>query len=61
MTGKYCSYINPKDEFDCYCGSANCRKHVTGSDWMISALWERYNGYFSPYLARRIEAHKLDQ
>ena len=51
----------PYDEFDCYCGSANCRKRVTGSDWMIPELWERYNGYFSPYLARRIETRKLDQ
>jgi SET domain-containing protein len=48
----------PYDEFDCYCGSANCRKRITGRDWMIPELWDRYNGYFSPYIARRIEARK---
>jgi hypothetical protein len=48
----------PYDEFDCYCGSENCRGRVTGSDWMRPELWEKYDGYFMPYLARRIEALK---
>jgi hypothetical protein len=46
---------SPYDEFECYCGSANCRKKITGNDWKLPELWERYKGYFSPYLARRIE------
>ncbi len=45
----------PYDEFDCYCGSSACRGKVTGNDWKIPALWKKYNGYFSTYLARRIE------
>jgi SET domain-containing protein len=44
----------PYDEFECFCGSTNCRKKVTGNDWKLPVLWEKYNGYFSPYLARRI-------
>ncbi|HLO32501.1 MAG TPA: SET domain-containing protein-lysine N-methyltransferase [Anaerolineales bacterium] len=48
----------PYDEFDCCCGSENCRGSVTGSDWMRPDLWEKYDGYFMPYLARRIEALK---
>jgi hypothetical protein len=48
----------PYDEFECHCGSAKCRGRVSGSDWMRSELWEKYKGYFSPYLARRIEALK---
>jgi hypothetical protein len=47
------------DEFDCQCGSGNCRGRVTGSDWMRPELWEKYDGYFIPYLARRIEALRL--
>lgn len=47
---------SPYDEFDCACGSALCRGRVTGEDWRDPALWQRYAGYFSPYLARRIEA-----
>ncbi len=45
----------PYDEFDCYCGSPVCRKKVTGNDWKLPELWLRYDGYFSPYLAKRIE------
>ena len=48
------------DEFDCYCGAHNCRGRVTGNDWKNPELWERYHGYFSPYLARRIEALKAE-
>jgi uncharacterized protein len=50
----------PYDEFDCYCGSENCRSSVRGDDWRNPELWERYDGYFMPYLARRIEALKAD-
>ncbi len=46
------------DEFDCQCGSPNCRGHITGNDWKRSELWERYDGYFSPYLQRRIAMMK---
>lgn len=46
----------PYDEFDCACGSPECRGRVTGSDWRIPALWNRYAGFFSPYLQRRIFA-----
>jgi hypothetical protein len=43
------------DEFDCNCGAANCRRRVTGNDWRKPELWDKYAGYFSPYLAKRIE------
>jgi uncharacterized protein len=48
----------PYDEFDCQCGSLRCRGRVTGNDWKLPELWEKYEGYFSPYLKRRIEALK---
>lgn len=44
----------PYDEFECECGSLNCRGMVTGNDWKLPELWKKYDGYFSPYLARRI-------
>lgn len=52
---------SPYDEFDCTCGTKNCRRRVSGNDWKNPALWEKYNGYFSPYLARRIEALKVEE
>ncbi len=45
----------PYDEFECHCGAKNCRKKITGNDWKIPELWKKYDGYFSPYLARRIQ------
>jgi hypothetical protein len=49
---------SPYDEFECECGAPSCRKHITGRDWRRPELWERYCGYFSPYLQRRIERLK---
>jgi uncharacterized protein len=46
---------SPYDEFSCLCGAPNCRKRISGNDWKIPELWERYAGYFSPYLQRRID------
>lgn len=45
----------PYDEFECCCGSERCRSKVTGEDWMDPVLRERYRGWFSPYLQRRID------
>jgi len=46
----------PYDQFPCGCGAATCRGRVSGDDWQRPELWERYRGYFSPYLQRRIDA-----
>ncbi|KPL79043.1 lysine methyltransferase [Ornatilinea apprima] len=43
------------DQFECMCASPRCRKTITGKDWQIPELQERYRGYFSPYLQRRID------
>ena len=45
---------SPYDEFDCACGSTQCRGRVTGNDWRDPTLWKRYAGHFSPYLQRRV-------
>ena len=42
------------DEFNCRCGEDKCRTVVTGRDWAKPELQEKYAGWFSPYLARRI-------
>ena len=52
---------SPYDEFDCACGAPNCRGRVTGDDWQRPDLWERYAGFFSPYLQRRIDRLKHAQ
>lgn len=42
-----------KYEFQCTCGSAECRKTITNSDWRIPRLQERYGGYFQWYLQEK--------
>lgn len=50
------SDASPYDEFECGCGSRTCRGHVTGDDWRLPQLQQRYAGHFSPYIQRRIDA-----
>ncbi len=49
------------DEFDCACGTELCRKVVTGADWRRADLQDRYRGYLSAYLQRRIDAARDPQ
>ena len=42
-------------ELECRCGSANCRRVITGQDWRREDLQEKYNGYFSWYLTEKIK------
>ncbi|MBM3729994.1 MAG: SET domain-containing protein [Actinobacteria bacterium] len=44
------------DEFDCVCGTTKCRSRISGDDWKRDDLQDRYAGYFTPYLTRRIAA-----
>ena len=44
------------DEFRCLCEQPNCRELVTGADWRILELQAKYDGYFSPYLVKRLAA-----
>ena len=43
---------------ECHCGSPLCRHQVTGQDWQLPELQERYGRYFSIYLCRKIDAAK---
>jgi len=38
----------------CTCGSSNCRGRVTGNDWKLPGLQERYRGFFTPHIERLI-------
>lgn len=44
------------DEFECLCGGDLCRGVVRGSDWRHLLLHERYRGFMSPYLMRRVHS-----
>ncbi len=40
----------------CNCGSSVCRGRVTGNDWKLPVLQQRYRGYFTPHIERLIQA-----
>jgi hypothetical protein len=40
--------------WDCRCGSPLCRRRITGRDWRLAELQERYRDHFSPFINRRI-------
>jgi SET domain-containing protein len=45
--------------WECVCGSPLCRKKITGKDWRIVELQERYKGHFIPLVNKRIAKQKL--
>lgn len=40
---------------ECRCGADGCRGTVTGQDWRRKDLQEKYRGFFSWYLQRKID------
>jgi hypothetical protein len=44
------------DEFVCLCEAEGCRRVVTSADWQRPELQQRYRGFMSSYLVRRIDA-----
>lgn len=45
------SMIDNEDyAFDCTCRTEKCRRRITGFDWKLSELQDRYGGYFARYL-----------
>jgi hypothetical protein len=45
-------------EMRCRCGSPSCRGTITGRDWQKPELQRKYDGYFSWFIQRRIDALK---
>jgi uncharacterized protein len=47
------------DDYDrqmsCHCNTAHCRRVIDGHDWQRPDLQQRYRGYFSWYLQRKID------
>ena len=42
---------------DCGCGTSRCRGQVTGQDWRLPDLQDRYGPHWVPALHRRISGH----
>lgn len=49
------SDVNDFIAFDCLCGMASCRGRLTGSDWQLPDLQQRYDGWFAPHVQKLID------
>ncbi|HUF50639.1 MAG TPA: SET domain-containing protein-lysine N-methyltransferase [Longimicrobiales bacterium] len=46
---------NAGEHMACSCGATMCRGVISGDDWRLPELQQRYAGYFSRYLRERFE------
>lgn len=44
---------DPSERMQCSCGARECRTVITGNDWRLPDLRQRYLGYFSRYIEDR--------
>jgi uncharacterized protein len=54
LTTDYALFDDYDGAMTCSCGTVRCRGTVNGRDWRRADLQERYRGFFSWYLQRRI-------
>lgn len=55
LTQDYGLLDNSDYKLECACGSPNCRKIITGQDWKIKELQDKYYDYFAQYLKEKID------
>lgn len=55
LTVDYAFIDNEDYSFECTCGSNNCRKTITGFDWKIKELQDKYYEHFAQYLKDKID------
>jgi SET domain-containing protein len=54
-----CDYAFIDDEeyaFACNCDTVNCRGVITGKDWKLASVQDKYFDFFSTYLQRKIKS-----
>jgi hypothetical protein len=56
LTLDYAMMDDEAYEMPCRCGANTCRGTITGVDWKKPEIQKRYDGYFSWYIQRRIDA-----
>lgn len=51
----YAMTTNRNYKLACNCGSRSCRKTITGKDWKLTELQQRYKNHFSQHILRKIK------
>lgn len=59
LTIDYAFIDNEDYSFECHCGSPICRHIVTGFDWKIKELQDKYYPYFAQYLKDKIDLQRV--
>lgn len=59
LTVDYAFIDNEDYSFECHCGSPICRHIVTGFDWKIKELQDKYYPYFAQYLKDKIDLQRV--
>jgi SET domain-containing protein len=57
LTTDYAMWENDENKiskWECKCGSPNCRHIVTGKDWKLKELQEKYKDHFLPLINKKI-------
>lgn len=47
---------DPNYSMECLCGAKNCRGVITGNDWKLPELQEKYRGYFQKNIQDKIDS-----
>lgn len=55
ITGDYATFTIDKWRINCQCGENLCRKIVSGNDWKLPELQQRYKNHFTPIIEMRIK------
>jgi uncharacterized protein len=55
LTTDYALFDDDDTQMTCRCNSPRCRKVIDGRDWRRPDLQQKYHGYFSSYLQRKID------
>ena len=58
VTFDYAMNDDDSYEMKCQCGTKSCRGKITGVDWKVPEIQRKYDGYFSWFIQRRIDATK---
>ena len=58
LTFDYAMTDDEPYEMECRCRAPGCRKVITGQDWMRIEAQAKYDGYFSWFIQRRINAQR---
>jgi uncharacterized protein len=58
LTFDYAMTDDEPVEMECCCGTPSCRGIITGRDWQKPEIQMKYDGYFSWFIQRRIDARK---